>query len=189
MKKIGLFVGSFNPITNSHLEIALDLLKEKTLNDIYFLSVNSSKNNLISLEDRQNLINLVKKEHKSLFSIDILHYTKSGFFNHDILEKINKDISITHLIMGSDLFFKLKTFKNYENILKNYFFIIINRNEDDVLEEIKKNYFSFKDKFIIVSKIYPYSSTMARDNLNQENINFILNKEVLAYINENHLYS
>ena len=171
MKKIGLFVGSFNPITKSHLEITLDLLNENTLNEIYFLPVNSLKNNLISLYDRQKLVDISRKEFKNLFSLDILNYNSLGNFNHDILQKIKKDIFITHIIMGSDLFFKLKTFENYQNILSNYHFIIINRNQDDVLKEIEENYTAFQDKFIIISKKYPYSSTLARSSLDKDNIN------------------
>ena len=117
MKKC-LYVGSFNPPTNAHIEIANYLLKQKIIDYLYFLPVNSSKTNLISLDKRINMLNLVKNKQEEV--LNILTYQEKGFFNYDVLTKIN--LNITYLVMGSDLLLHFNTFPNYLDILNNYIF-------------------------------------------------------------------
>ena len=180
----GLFVGSFNPVTTSHIEIAKDLLEDKIINHIYFLPVNSQKTNLESIEDRINMLNLVFNN--NMTSLNIYNYSESGIFNYSILEKVKSDKKITHIIMGSDLFLKFKTFMNYEDILKNYSLIVINRG--DSLEKELRSYLNYRDKIIIINKEYFGSSTESRKSL-KEKQSIYLDKKVLDYIKENNLYN
>ena len=184
MKKC-LFVGSFNPITKSHQEIAVDLLNHKIVDYIYFLPVNSKKNNLVSISNRINMINLVINNYME--TLNIYNYQENGLFNYLVLEKL-KDLKITHLVMGSDLFFKFYTFKNYKNILEKYNLIIIERNNDDIESLIINKYFKYQDKFIIIKKKYFGSSSIVRDNLNKDKVKY-LDKKVLAYIKKFNLYN
>ncbi|MBR3660729.1 MAG: nicotinate-nicotinamide nucleotide adenylyltransferase [Bacilli bacterium] len=181
--KKGLFVGSFNPITLAHESIASELLKEKILDYIYFLPVNSKKQDLISIDKRIDMINIITKENQSV--LNIYNYSKEGLFNIEILQKIK--LGITHIIMGSDLFLKFNKFKNYQEILTNYYLIIINRGTD-INEYIKKNYQDYQDKIIIIDKTYIGSSKLAKDNL-KESYNKYLNDKVLDYIKRNNLYN
>ena len=160
MKKC-LYVGSFNPPTNAHIEIANYLLKQKIIDYLYFLPVNSSKTNLISL--------------------NILDYQEKGFFNYDVLTKIN--LNITYLVMGSDLLLHFNTFPNYLDILNNYILIIIKRDNFDINSYLQKNYSNYLDKFIIIKKQFKGSSTDSRKSLNN------IPKEVLVYIKNNNLYN
>ncbi|MBQ8473214.1 MAG: hypothetical protein IJ501_06900 [Bacilli bacterium] len=180
----GLFVGSFNPVTTSHLKITLDLLEDKIVNHIYFLPVNSKKTNLESIDRRLDMLNLVLT--KNMTSLNIYNYSDSGIFNYFVLEKINKDKKITHIIMGSDLFLKFYTFTNYEDILKKYSLIIINRGNN--LEKELEKYENYRDKIIIINKTYPGSSTESRNSL-KETKNIYLDNKVLDYIKKNNLYN
>ena len=182
MKK-GLFVGSFNPITLAHESIANELLKENILDYLYFLPVNSNKTDLISIENRIEIIKRITKENQSV--LNIYDYSKNGLFNIDILLKIELDI--THIIMGSDLFLRFSKFKNYQDILTKYYLIVINRGLD-IHEYIEENYREYKDKIIIVDKLYAGSSKLAKDDL-KENHNRYLNTKVLDYIKMNNLYN
>lgn len=181
-----LFVGSFNPITKDHLKIAKDLLNTNLIDYLYFLPVNSKKDNLVSIENRLKMINLVIDN--KMESINIYNYNQDGLFNFLILEKINIDKKITHLVMGSDLFFKFSTFYRYEDILKKYNLIIIKRDNLEIENLIQEKYFKFKNKIQIVKQIYPGSSTKARENLNKEENNY-LDLKVLDYIRKNNLYN
>lgn len=180
MKKC-LFVGSFNPITNSHLEITLDLLKEKIIDYIYFLPVNSKKDNLETINNRIDMINLVLDNNMEV--LNIYNYKEDGLFNYFVLEKIKDDKNITHILMGSDLFLKFHTFYKYENILKNYNLIIIKRDDIKIEKLIQEKYHNYKNKIIIINNIYPGSSTKAREELKY------LDLKVLDYINKNNLYN
>ena len=181
MKK-GLFVGSFNPITKAHEQIANDLLKNNKIDYLYFLPVNSNKSDLINISERINLINLIKSNKEEV--LNIFDYSNSGFFNYNILKQIK---GITHIIMGSDLFLKFKTFSSYEKILKEYYIIVVNR-DTYIHEYVINNYTEFIDKIIIINKKYDGSSKLAKDNLLDKN-NKYLNKKVLDYIKEHNLYN
>ena len=182
--KIGLFVGSFNPITTAHEKIADDLLEDKIIDSLYFLPVNSKKIGLISISKRIHMIRLILKEHQNVLSI--YNYSIDGFFNYIILNKIYKQHKITHLIMGSDLFLKFKTFSNYQDILKKYILIIINR-EDNIKKYIEENYQEYKNNIIIINKEYKGSSFLAKKELSLNQNNY-LNSKVFDYINKNQLY-
>ena len=182
MKK-GLFVGSFNPITLAHERIANDLME--TLDYLYYLPVNSKKVDLVAIPDRINMINLIINKNQSV--LNILKYSKDGLFNINILNKLNLDI--THIIMGSDLFFKFNTFKNYQEILDKYYLIVIKRELNrDINEYLDKYYLKYKDKIIFIDKEYDGSSTKALENLKKKE-NKYLNKKVLDYIIKNNLYN
>jgi len=177
-----LFVGSFNPITTSHELIAKDLLNNKIIDYLYFIPVNSNKNDLVSIEDRIKMIKLIINKKEEV--LNIYDFTKDGLFNYDVLNKINNKYNITHIVMGGDLFYKFKTFKNNNIILNNYKLIIIKR--DNEIEEYLNKYYK-DNNIILITKTYDGSSKLAKENINKDN-NY-LNKKVLDYIKENKLYN
>ena len=176
-----LFVGSFNPITLAHENISKDLLKDKIIDYLYFLPVNSNKLDLVSIDNRINMINLIKNNKEEV--LNIYNYSKDGLFNYNILENINKDIKINYILMGSDLFLKFNTFTNYKDILNKYNLIIINRN-DNISNYINNNYKDYLNKIILINKKYKGSSYLAKKELNTN----YLNNKVLDYIINNNLY-
>ena len=183
MKK-ALFVGSFNPITKAHQNIVRDLLNNKVIDYLYYLPVNSFKSDLIDIKYRIEMINLVKKIKSEV--LNIYNYSSSGLFNYDILKKINLDIN--YLVMGSDLFLKFNSFKNYKKIISEYYLIIINRNMD-IEEYINNNYMEYKDKIIIINKNYKGSSKIVKEELKKYNSSKYLDNKVLDYIIKNNLYN
>ena len=85
MSKIGIYPGSFDPITYGHLDIiqrSLSVVDELVI----AVSNNKSKNHLISIDDRLNLINqsILSLPEKDLSKIKVekfdnllVHYVKS----------------------------------------------------------------------------------------------------------------
>ena len=181
--KVSLFVGSFNPITLAHESIVKDLIKDNIVDYVYFLPVNSSKLDLISIDNRIKMINLIKN--KKIEVLNIYNYSKNGLFNYDVLKNI--DLNITHIIVGSDLLFKFNTFKNYKDILDKYYLIVINR-DNNTLEYLNNNYKEYLDKIIFIDKKYEGSSKKAKEQLKNNN-NIYLNNKVLDYIMKNKLYN
>ena len=129
------------------------------------------------------MINLIKNKKQEV--LNIYNYSKNGLFNFDVLKKIN--LNITHIIVGSDLFFKFNQFNNYKDILDNYYIIVINRDKN-ILEYINNNYKEYLNKIIFVNKTYNGSSKKAKELLKSNN-NIYLNDKVLDYIKNNNLYS
>ena len=181
--KIGLFVGSFNPITLAHENIVRDLLNNKLVDYVYFLPVISKKSDLISIDKRIDMIKLLNIQEAE--TLNIYDYKNSGLFDYNVLNSIDKNI--THIIMGSDLFLKFNTFANWQNILKKYYLIVIKR-EFDILDYIEDNYKSYKKKIIVIDKDYEGSSLKAKEALKKHQ-NIYLNNKVFSYIEKNNLYN
>ncbi len=176
MKKIGFFGGCFNPPTNIHINIANNLIKEGKLDKIVFIPMNDyyEKTELIEAKHRYNMLKLAIKdysnlevddveikENRKLFAIDAFKIIAKSDFAKDC----NKDEIF--LIMGTDNFKKMPTWKGYKEIKNKYNYITIERNSDDI------------------------SSSQIRSmikNNNKEAIEY-LPKEVYNYIIENKLYN
>ena len=78
---------------------------------------------------------------------------------------------------------------NYKEIL-TYNLIILNRNNIDILEYLKK--LNKKDKYVIVNDLpnIDISSTMIRNDLNNKDydLSMYIDDYILNYIKENDLY-
>ena len=183
-----LYVGSFNPPTTIHLKITKDLLDLKVIDYLYFLPVNSKvkAKELVSIESRINMLNLIKIKNQEV--LNIYTFNNLGFFNYLILENIKKAYQINYLLMGSDLFLKLDTFLEYENILKNYYLIVIQRDKNNLEAIISLKYSFYKNKIIIIKKEYSGSSTKSREGL-ASGKSLYLDDKVLDYIKKNNLYN
>ena len=111
---IGLFIGSFNPITKAHLEICNIVPVDKVI----LVPVNNPKKDLISIDKRIDMIKLIINDKINIDDI-CLNYNK---FNYQVLDKLKEKYHNFKIIMGSDLLVNLKNF--------DYFFaeiILINR--------------------------------------------------------------
>ena len=181
---IGIFIGSFNPVTLAHIKIC-KLLKDE-FNEIVLVPVNSKDKHLISINDRINMLTILTKKYDYLKISNIMK--DYSYLNYRIIDLLRKKYGNISLIMGDDLLEKLDTFDNYEYLLDNYSFYILTR-DSNASELINKKYFKYKNKFKIIEFNSNISSTMARDyiknNLDTKNI---IDSDVFNYIKEHNLY-
>lgn len=99
-----------------------------------------------------------------------------------IKEKYQKDNIF--FVMGSDNFKKMPTWKNYEDLIKNYNIIVIERERKKIRNENPKNIIEF-----IPEKLASADSTKIRKMIkNNENTQKYLNPKVYKYIKQNNLY-
>ena len=181
---IGIFIGSFNPVTLAHIEICK--LLSPHFKKIVFVPVNSPDKYLVSIKNRINMLTILTRKYNFLEISDIMkNYSYLNFRIIDLLKNKYGNIS---LIMGDDLLDKLDSFDNYEYLLSKYNFYIITR-DNNVNEIINKKYHNYRNKFKIIKYHSNISSTMARELIkNNQNANNIIDSDILKYINENHLY-
>lgn len=181
---MALFIGSFNPPTLAHLNIALKLKKE--FNKVIFVPVNSKSKRLINFKDRLNMLLIYKRKYV-FFDVDDIMKNYS-YFDYRILDILKNKYQDNKVIIGSDLLKKITLFDNYEYLLKNYYFYVISRGED-VSKIIIKDFDKYKDHFNIIDFNLNISSTMARNMIkNKEDLKDILDIDVISYIRNNHLY-
>ena len=62
--KIGIFVGSFNPVHVGHIKIIQELLNKKYVDRVYIVPTMPywNKNDLIDLNDRINMLKIVSND-------------------------------------------------------------------------------------------------------------------------------
>ena len=167
---IGLFIGSFNPPTLAHLNICLEL--EKNFKKIIFIPI--------------NMLKIYCKKFSFLDIDDIMN--KYSYFDYHILDLLKKKYCDVKIIIGSDILNNFDKFDNKEYLLNNYYFVVIERNKNEV-DIINKKFNEYINHFDIVNFNSNVSSTKARLLIKDKQCtNKVLDKEIYFYIKRNHLY-
>lgn len=174
--KLGVYVGSFNPVHKGHIQIVRYLLDKKYIDKVLIIPTKEywNKTNLAPLEDR---INMLKYYETDDIKVDITHNNYE--FTYEILRSIKKEYNCNPcLIIGSDNLKKLDLWKNIDEILR-YKIIVLKREKENKFKQTKKNITIIDDW-----KIIKASSTEVR-NGNTD----LLDKPVYEYIKKKKLYN
>lgn len=157
--KIGLFGGSFNPISNAHLKICQILIKKNLINKVLFIpcSFRKEKKLFASTKHRLNMLKLGLDEnfrinthkinskklkdynlYKEQILIDEIEIESSEemmptSYLLEEYEKIFPNIDFSFII-GSDLLDQLPLWEDFEEILRYHKFFVFRR---DFLDEKK----------------------------------------------------
>lgn len=171
MQKIGFFGGCFNPPTNIHIQIVNNLIKQGKIDKVVFIPVNDYyiKKDLVLAKHRYNMLKLAIKNNDKIEVDDIELKENKDLYAVDAFEIITKKYKNNgelFLIMGSDNFNKMPTWKEYESIKDKYKYIVIDRDKKEI------------------------SATQIREMIknNDKNVIKYLSEEVYNYIVENGLY-
>ncbi len=197
---IAIYGGSFNPPTIAHENIARDILCLSDINKLIYLPVGDAykKKNLIESNYRYEMLKIITNKlvlqdfnveistlemdtDRRLYTIESLRILK---------EKYKKDLAF---VMGTDNIKEFNSWSNPKSLLEEFYFIVIEREEDDVSKLIKENPLlsKYQDKFLILknTSYKSVSSTYIRENIeNTELVQSYINIEVLSYIKKNNLY-
>ena len=178
--KLGVYVGSFNPVHNGHIKVVNYLLDNNYIDKVLIVPTLNywDKNDLIDIHDRINMLNFFKTDK---IMIDNKH--NHLIYTYEVLKELEKmyDDEL-YLIIGADNIINFDKWKDYQKLL-NYPIIIMNRDNIDVDKYIQ----NYSNKYFIVVNKYPYikvSSSDIRKNLNSK----YLDKRVVDYIRKNNLY-
>lgn len=178
--KLGVFIGSFNPVHDGHIKMVNYLLDKGIVDRVLIVPTTDywDKTNLVDLKDRINMLKFFESE---LVIIDEKHNTIP--YTCDLMRELSKEYDDElYLIIGADNVINFDKWKNYEELLQ-YKIIVMNRNNLNIDEYITKYNTS---NFIVLSD-YPFinvSSTEIRNNLDNEHID----ERVLKFILDNNLY-
>ena len=206
-KKVALFGGTFNPIHKAHINIIINTLETKIVDEVWIMPAynpyhkNSNKNFILDFDNRIKLINISidsLKEYRNkikLFDIEEELYKKKiikNSYTNIILDYIfekfpNIDF---YFLLGSDSIYSINTWYNYKEIIKKTKFIIYERDKD--INKLKKEIeFLHIKANIIINDIYDISSTTIRNYLKNKSYdelkNYLIDEE-LEYIKKNKLY-
>lgn len=187
--KLGVYVGSFNPVHKGHKAIVDFLLEKKYVDKVLMIPTENywGKQNLIDTKYRLDMLKFYENE-------KIIVSAKYGDFKYtnEILTSLKKDFDDElHLIIGADNLIKFHKWQSVDEILKNKV-VVLGRDDIDMEGLIQK--FERKENFVLV-KDFPMisiSSTLIRKKIalnNCEDIDSLIDRRVYEYIHENNLYS
>ena len=197
-KKIGIYGGSFNPITNLHLltveraieELGLDKCIIEPVNDSYY------KRELINYEHRKNIVSLAIEGNDKL---ELGTYEGMQLVQPNTIETLSYYKKLygwceIYFICGSDNLKQIYTWANYGNIIRDFKVICIQRDNDNVYQDI-----ILRDKYLIKHKknitvihenvVNNISSSSIRNLVKAGmSIKYLLPENVRQYIYNNNLY-
>lgn len=186
--KIGVYVGSFDPVHKGHLQV-IEKLTEKYVDRILVIPTNSywDKKLATTLKDRIAMLELCKKTNMTIAK----KYSNTSF-TYQIFDKLEKDYpeDELYLIIGSDNLKDFSKWKQVNKILKHHI-IVVARTKivlTDVLEETLPH-----NRFLLLSE-FPYievSSSLIRKLIKEKDFKSLedkLNPSVIEYIEKHKLY-
>lgn len=175
--KVGLFFGSFNPIHIGHLVIAEYILEFSDLSEIWFVvSPQNPLKNPDDLEKDEHRLNMarlaVHENNRRLKVCDIEMSMPRPSYTIDTLKKLGELYPGNEfvLIIGSDTLQTLPQWKNYNELVSNYDFLVYPRECNAYKQDFPTERFSLVDAPIIGISSTHIRSIIAKD------------KDVLGYV-------
>ena len=176
--RLGIFVGSFNPVHKGHIYLANELINKNYLDKIFVIpTMPYWDKKMIDLKDRINMLKFYETD--KIIVDDKNNYIK---YTYEIMnlyhEKYpNDDIK---LIIGADNLKDLDKWMNVDKILE-YGVIVVGR------DNINTRLFNYKN--VIYTDIKPYKASSTEVRKDKSKRDKYLDLEVLNYIDKNNLYN
>ncbi len=199
MSRIGIMGGTFNPIHNAHLAMAMAAYEQADLDRIWFMpSKNPPHKNsseIISEEHRSNMIRLaIKNTPYFAFSDFELHH-EGTTYTAQTLKRLHK-IYPEHqfcFIMGGDSLFELETWYHPEQIMKMTTILAFSRNGETMQRMQERAAYLTghyqADIRVLSMPDMPISSSLIRSRiLSGQPVNQMIPPAVEKYISREKLY-
>lgn len=188
--KIGLYFGSFNPIHTGHLIIAEHVLNYADVDRVWL--VISPQNplkpsaSLLGEYDRLHLVNLAIENSSRLKAVDVEFRLPKPSYTITTLTYLTEKYPTDDftVILGSDSFNNLPKWRNYEQLIRDYSFLIYLRPGFPV-KDIEPGI----NASILQAPMLDISASFIRNNIHQDkSIRFLVPEKVFDYIKMNNYY-
>lgn len=184
--RIALYGGAFNPIHIGHLFVAKEAINLFNLDKVVFVPTGNPvfvKKDLLDKNTRYNLVQMAIKDEPKFEVSDFEIRRAEPSYYIETLKYFTRDNVEIFSIIGEDAFLKITLWKDYEDILRNSYFIIAKRLNDEfstLREFITENLNGFKDKiFTLNHPLFCISSTLIRERIKQGlTVSYLIPKEV-----------
>lgn len=195
--KTGIYGGSFNPVHNGHIHLALSAVSELNLDRIFLvptgISPHRSMNEYVSGGDRLNMLRLACEISDKLEVCDYeLNSDRKSYTIYTVQEfrrRFPEDDLF--LLVGSDMFMIFEKWYCFREILKEVTLVVVSRKSGD-MDALKQKLQEFQQYGkIIICNAEPLeiSSTEIRKKIaKNDNFSCYLDKNVVQYITSNKLY-
>lgn len=189
MKNVVIFAGSFNPITNGHMNIIKSLVMRRDFKEIWLLPnyTSKSKPDLINFTHRKNMCQIAVdqlKESNIFKNINIKISAFSRTWSPNIIDNYLNFIKLYGIntqfyqVVGTDVFEIMKTWDDYDKI-KSIMPIIVAQRKNNIL---------ISDCDTLNNDIDNISSTKVRDEIQLCGYSNLICSTVMNYIEQHNLY-
>ena len=194
--RIGILGGTFDPIHFGHLEMGRKLIELGEVDKILYIAPGTPytrKSGAAKAHHRYNMLCLALEGEKNLIPCDIELKREGISYTIDTMEELEKTYDDLYFITGADMLLDLPRWYRAEEMMKNYKFLTIDRENSFSDENYRKKAeeqiekYSMRVKFINI-KTPDISSTIIRSTKDEEELLKYIPKKVLEYIKENKLY-
>lgn len=198
--KVGVMGGSFDPVHLGHISLAVDALEQTDLDKVVIVParVQPFKQDAhpASGEDRINMLKAAFRDFPEIEFSDFELEQEGISYTYLTLaamqEKYGADARI-YFICGTDSLLKLHTWKNSDELLKKYSFIVGSRpgyRDEELALEIDRLRRLYGTEILkINNRLHNVSSTEIRELIKDgKAIDHLVGSEVDEYIKENGLY-
>ena len=199
MDKLGILGGTFNPVHNGHLQIAMQAKKYLGLDRMFLMPSGNSymkkSSEILSGELRAHLITLAIEEYTGLYLSKMEIERPGNTYTCDTLRLLHKKYPMTefYFVMGEDSLLSMMKWKEPETIFQLCTIVVAVRgdNSKSVLQEqiinLKKRY---SGKIVLLpGEWIPTSSSDIRKRIQQgKAVTDMMPPTVCDYIRKHHLY-
>lgn len=196
--KIGIYGGSFNPVHNGHIHLALTAAEELELDKVYLvpsgISPHRSSAEYASGDDRLEMLRLASAPYKRLDVCDFEIRREGKSYTICTVEEFRRRFHDDELflLVGSDMLMCFDSWNRFEDILREVTLVVVSRKDGDVDTLRQKADELRKFGKILVSSSHPVevSSTEIRKNFSKnKKFSCYLDENVVQYIRSKNLYS
>ena len=191
--RIAIYGGSFNPMHIGHEKIVDYVLNNLNMDKIIIIPVgipSHRENNLEQSDTRLKICKEIFKGNKKIEVSDIEIKSEGKSYTYDTLLKLMDlygENNEFFEIIGEDSLKSLKTWKNYEELLKICKFIVFRRKDDKNIQ-MDEEFLNNENIIILENEYYDISSTEIRNMVkNNEDISAFVNKKVKKLIEKEYL--
>ena|ERR1044072_3397106 len=186
---IGLYFGSFNPIHTGHLIIANHIIAHTDIDKVWFVvsphNPLKEAHSLLNEYDRLHLVNLAIENNPKFRASNVEFHLPKPSYTIDTLTYLTEKFPLEQfsIIMGSDSFQNIHRWKNFEQLIARYTFIVYNRPGFEVTDTHGARL------TILKAPLLDISATYIRDLVKEKrSIRYIVPDAVREYIEGNRYY-
>ncbi|MFC2099409.1 nicotinate-nucleotide adenylyltransferase [Candidatus Bipolaricaulota bacterium] len=191
--RVGVFGGTFNPLHNAHIHVALAAMSQCELSEILFVpnGIPPHKQELdgASKEDRFRMVELAIASHANVRASRIEIDREGPSYTIDTLQALKDDYAQgICFIVGADRLLELDTWKEPDALLESVPFVIAPRSGVS-LESFDTPPFDIATIYPLDMKEVDLSSSWLREKIHRgEAIDEWVPSAVAAYVEERGLY-
>lgn len=199
-KPVLFFGGTFNPPHFGHTNLIQYVVSQREFSHVFVVPSyhppHKPEQDSVSFEDRLEMTRIMFNSQKMPGNVEVSDMEKNlpvPSYSWRTLEHLKKEFPLSkiYMLIGMDMYLNLHQWKNYEELKKNYNFIILKRknlvplmiSEGDIL--LDNPYWNISSNEIR-KLVFQYSKTL--DSSILQDLEKLMSPELLEYIRTHRIY-